>query len=86
MYTLHVFSNMVNIRARKAIGTLGTMVTMLLIQAIAIGTLTNPLGVLGMKTKTLTGVLGILEIKILIGARKVIEIMDLVMLIKTPLG
>ena len=66
---------MVNIRARKAIGTLGTMVTMLLIQAIAIGTLTNPLGVLG-----------ILEIKILIGARKVIEIMDLVMLIKTPLG
>ena len=51
-----------------------------------LGTLTNPFGALGMKTRILTGVLGVLEIKILIGARKVIEIMDLVMLIKTPLG
>ena len=74
------------IRARKAIGTLGTVITRLLIQTIAIGTLTNPLGVLEMKTGILTGVLGILEIKILTGARKVIGILDLVMQIKTPLG
>jgi len=52
---------MVNIKARKAMGTLGTVVTKL-------GTLTNPLEVLGMKTRILTGVLRILEIKILTGA------------------
>jgi len=40
---------MVNIRTRKAIGTFGPVVTRLLIQAIPIKTLTNPLGVLGMK-------------------------------------
>jgi len=51
-----------------------------------LGTLTNPFGALGMKTRILTGVLGVLEIKILIGARKVIGIMDLVMLIKAPFG
>jgi len=61
---------MVNIRARKTIGTLGTIVTRLLVQAIVIGTLTNPLRVLGMKTRILTGVLGFLEIKILIGKEK----------------
>ena len=73
------------IRARKAIGTLGTVVTSLLI-LIAIGTLTNPLGVLGTKTRNLIGVLGILEIQILTGATKIIAFLDLVMLIKTPLG
>lgn len=41
-----------------------------------------------MKTRILAGVLGklILEIKILTGARKVIGILDLVILIKTPVG
>ena len=39
------------------------MVTKLLIQTIAIGTQTNPLGVLGMKTIILSGDPGILEIK-----------------------
>ena len=68
-----------NIKARKEIGTLGTMVTKL-------GTLTNPLGVLEMKKRILTRVLGILEIKILIRARKVIGILDPGMLIKTPFG
>ena len=87
MYTLYAFNNTVNIIARKGIGTLGTMVTRLLIQAIAIRTLTNPLGVSGMKARILIGVPGILEIKILIGERKVkIIILDLMMLIKTPLG
>jgi len=46
------------------------VVTRLLIQAITIGTLTN--------------LLGVLEINIINGARKVIGILDLVMLIKTP--
>jgi len=39
-----------------------------------------------MKIRILTRVLGILEIKILTGARKVIGILDLVMLMKTPFG
>ncbi|KAG4907092.1 hypothetical protein JHK86_055576 [Glycine max] len=51
-------------------GGRGAVVTRLLIQAITIGTLTN--------------LLGVLEINIITGARKVIGILDLVMLIKTP--